>query len=326
MQTTLLIILAVIAILALWTQLAVASALRRHSPTGIFVPVTGGRLHLRDLGPRDAPPERTIVLLHGASCNLLALTLPLADKLTQNFRVIAIDRPGHGHSERPGGRAAASLALQARLIVEAMGAVGAPKALVVAHSWSGALAATLALDHPERVLGMGLLAPATHPWPGGIVWYYHAGSWPVIGWIFARLLPVPGAALTMQAGVDSVFHPQKPPANYVEETAVALLLRPGSFAANAEDVAGLYDQVSVNAGRYHKIAAPAFVIAGDSDGVVAAWLHLAALARDLPDVETHVLKGVGHVPHHADTAFVVSQIERLSARAASRQGQGIAVP
>ncbi len=326
MHITLLIIVAVIASLAIWTELAVASAFRRHPPTGIFVPVSGGRLHLRDLGPRDAPPERTIVLLHGASCNLLALTLPLADKLTQNFRVIAIDRPGHGHSDRPGGRAAASLAVQACLIVEAMDAVGAPKALVVAHSWSGALATTLALDHPERVLGLGLLAPATHPWPGGIVWYYHVGSWPVIGWIFARLLPVPGAALTMQAGVDSVFNPQKPPADYVEDTAVALLLRPDSFGANAEDVAGLYDQVSVNAGRYHKIAAPSFVIAGDSDGVVATWLHTAALARDLPDVETHVLKGVGHTPHHADTDFVISRIERLSARVTSRQGQSITVP
>jgi pimeloyl-ACP methyl ester carboxylesterase len=326
LQTILLFTLAVIAILAIWTQFAVARAFSRHPPTGIFVPVTGGRLHLRDLGPRDAPPERTIVLLHGASCNLLALTLPLAEKLSRSFRVIAIDRPGHGHSERPGGRACTGLPVQARLIVEAMEAVGVPKALILGHSWSGALATTLALEHPDRVLGLGLLAPATHPWPGGILWYYHVGSWPVIGWIFARLLPVPGAALTMQSGVDSVFQPQKPPANYVEDTAVALMLRPGSFIANAQDVAGLHAHVSANAGRYHRIAVPALVIAGDSDGVVATWLHTAALSRDLPDVETHVLKGVGHVPHHADTELVVSAMERLSARVASRRGHSIAAP
>jgi pimeloyl-ACP methyl ester carboxylesterase len=317
MQTAFLIAILAVAVLALWTRFVAAKAASRHPPTGIFVPVTGGRLHLRDLGPRDAPPERTIVMLHGASCNLLALTLPLAGPLSKTFRVIAIDRPGHGHSDRPGGRADASIARQAELISEAMVAAGAPKAIILAHSFSGALGLTLALDHPDRVAGLVLIGPVSHPWPGGITWYYHVGSWPVIGWIFSHLLPVPGAALTMQSGVNGVFAPQKPPPNYVETTALPLLLRPVNFMANAEDVAGLHAHVTERSKHYHRITAPAVVISGEDDRTVYTSIHTAALSRELPDVTVHVLKSVGHVPHHARTDFVVDAIEALAARLAT---------
>jgi pimeloyl-ACP methyl ester carboxylesterase len=314
MQTALLVILVLVVFLAFWTQIVVAKAISHHPPTGIFVPVSGGRMHLRDIGPRDAPPERTIVLIHGASCNLLALTLPLAEPLSKEFRVIAIDRPGHGHSDRPGGRADASVTRQTALISEAMLAAGVPRAIIVGHSWAGAVATTLAMDHPERVAGLVLLAPVSHPWPGGITWYYHVGSWPVIGRIFSHLLPVPGAAMTMQAGVDSVFTPQPSPPGYIEATALHLMLRPANFMANAEDVAGLFVHVSERAGSYSEIKIPTVVIAGEADGVVATSIHTAQLARELPDVKVHVLKGVGHTPHHAATDFVVGEIESLAGR------------
>jgi pimeloyl-ACP methyl ester carboxylesterase len=314
MLTTLIIIVAVLLVLAIWTQAVVAKAVTRHPPTGIFVEVTGGRLHLRDMGPRDAPAERTIVLLHGASCNLLALTLPLADALAKGFRVVAIDRPGHGHSDRPGGRVAASVTQQATLISEAMAAAGVPRAIVFGHSWSGALATTLAMDHPGRVAGLVLVAPVSHPWPGGITWYYHVGSWPVIGWLFSQLLPVPGAAMTMQSGVDSVFTPQKSPPGYIEDTALHLMLRPANFMANAEDVAGLYAHVTARAGRYGEIKAPTVIISGEKDGVVYTSIHTVGLARELSDVKVHIMPNVGHAPHHADTGFVVGEIDALAHR------------
>jgi pimeloyl-ACP methyl ester carboxylesterase len=317
MQTAFLVVLVPVVLLAFWTQIVVARAISRHPPTGIFVPVAGGRMHLRDIGARDAPPERTIILLHGASCNLLALTLPLAGPLSKSFRVIAIDRPGHGHSDRPGGRTDASVTRQAALISETMLAAGVPKAIVVGHSWAGAVATTLAMDHPERVAGLVLLAPVSHPWPGGITWYYHVGSWPLIGWIFSYLLPVPGAAMTMQAGVDSVFTPQPSPPDYIEATALHLMLRPANFMANAEDVAGLLAHVRERAGRYGEIKVPTVVISGDTDGVVATGIHTAQLARELPDVKVHVLKDVGHTPHHAATDFVVGEIEALAGRLGS---------
>jgi pimeloyl-ACP methyl ester carboxylesterase len=300
MTTTLFLLASLVAALALWTQIVAARAASDHPPSGIFVPVTGGRLHLRDMGPRDAPVARTVVLIHGASCNLMALTLPLAEPLlAAGFRVIAIDRPGHGWSERPGGRADAS-----------------PEAVIVAHSFAGAVATTLAMDHPVQVKGLVLLSPVTHPWPGGIAWYYTPGSMPVIGWIFARLLPVPGAALTMEAGIDSVFRPQPKPDDYARKTALPLLLRPDNFEANAQDVAALFAHVVGRAGRYGAIKAPTTIIAGTADTVVSSTIHAATFGREVTGAKTILLDNVGHAPHHADTALVLREIEAVSAQIA----------
>jgi pimeloyl-ACP methyl ester carboxylesterase len=307
----------VVAGLVAWTWIVAARALSRHPPNGVFVQVAGGRLHARDMGPRDAPAHRTIVMIHGASCNLMALTVPLAEPLVAaGFRVIAIDRPGHGHSDRPGGRADASPARQAALIAEAMAALGAPEAIVLAHSFAGAIGTTLAMDRPERVKGLLLIAPVTHPWPGGITWYYHPGSWPLVDLIFSNTLPVAGFAMTARAGIDGVFRPQPAPHDYIEATALRLMLRPHNFRANAQDVAGLAAHVAERAGRYGEIRQPTVVISGDADTVVLTSIHTAALSRELPDVKAVVLPGVGHVPHHADTVRVVAEARALSDRLA----------
>jgi pimeloyl-ACP methyl ester carboxylesterase len=300
-----------------WTWFASLRAASRFPPRGIFVPVTGGRLHIRDFGPRDATPHRTIVMIHGASCNHMALVVPLAQPLVDaGFRVIAVDRPGHGHSDRPGGRADASPVRQAALIAEALKAHGIGESIVLAHSFAGAIATTMAITHPAQVKGLLLLGPATHPWPGGIAWYYHPGSWPVVDLLFSNTLPVAGFAMTAKAGVDGVFQPQPAPADYIEATELPLMLRPANFRANAQDVAGLLDHVGAWVPRYPEIRQPVTLISGDKDTVVSTTIHTEALARQLPDVRKIVLPGVGHVPHHAETARVVAEAQALAERAA----------
>jgi pimeloyl-ACP methyl ester carboxylesterase len=315
MNAVLIVITLLFAVLAAWTQFVAARIGSEHPPAGIFVPVSGGRMHMRDVGPRDAPPERTLVFLHGASSNHQALTFPLEPLLRERYRIIAIDRPGHGHSDRPGGSADASLTRQAQLIGEAMAAAGAPRAIIVAHS----LATTLAMDAPERVAGLVLLGPVSHPWPGGIAWYYPIASSPIVGWLFSNVMTVPGAALSMDAGLRSVFHPQVPPEGYTKATALRLMLRPASFRANAEDVAALHAHVSARQARYPEIQAPTVIIAGDQDTTVRTSIHTEALARQLPNVRLVIMPGVGHVPHHADTARVVSEIDALADQIAERK-------
>ncbi|MFM9973312.1 MAG: alpha/beta fold hydrolase [Beijerinckiaceae bacterium] len=314
-------VVALLLLSAAWTQFVVARIRSEHPPAGVFVPVSGGRLHMRDIGPRDAPPERTLVLIHGASSNHMALTLPLEPLLRQRYRILAIDRPGHGHSDRPGGRADASPTRQAALISQAMTAAGAPRAIIVAHSFAGAVATSLAMDHPRHVAGLVLLGAVSHPWPGGIAWYYHPASTPVFGWLFSSIMAVPGAAFSMEAGLRGVFHPQVPPEGYVKATALRLMLRPASFRANAEDVAALHAHVSAQNARYAEIMAPTVLIAGEQDTTVSTSIHSQALARQLPDVRIVILPGVGHVPHHADTERVVSEIDALSERIAAKNSE-----
>ena len=86
----LLILLAALAILALVTWTGAVLAERAHPAQGRMVEVAGARLHVVEIGPRDAPP---IVMLHGASSNLEVMR-PLAERLSHDHRVVLIDRPG----------------------------------------------------------------------------------------------------------------------------------------------------------------------------------------------------------------------------------------
>ena len=95
---------------------------RRYPPTGRFVEVEGCRLHYREEGPERDAARGTIVLLHGASSNLVESMLGLGARLSQRYRVIAFDRPGHGWSERKRGLGEAEPARQAALLAERLAA------------------------------------------------------------------------------------------------------------------------------------------------------------------------------------------------------------
>src|SRR5690349_17580673 len=68
-----------------------------YPPTGRFIDADGVRVHAREVGQTGLP---RVLLIHGASSNLLELWGPLADELAPLHRVIAYDRPGMGYSGR----------------------------------------------------------------------------------------------------------------------------------------------------------------------------------------------------------------------------------
>ncbi len=290
---------------------------RAYPPTGRFVAFDGGgRLHYTERTPAG-PPRGTVVLLHGASGNQADVMLPLGDGLAaQGFHVVAPDRPGHGWSDRPDGEADASPARQAALIRDGLGKLGITRALVFGHSLAGAVAVNFALDQADFTAGLILASPVTHPWPGGdIAWYYHAAASPLAGPLFNRTVTMPMGLAVLDAGIRGVFAPQAPPPDYAERTGVALVLRPADFAANAQDVAHLYDFVSVQAPRMGAITAPTAIVTGDHDGVVLYRVHSFASARVIPGATLRVLPGVGHSPHWAEPDVVLAQILDVAARA-----------
>ena len=171
-------VLTALVLLALVTQAGVVAVQRAYPPQGRMIEVDGAVIHVVDIGPHDAGPP--IVMLHGASSNLEAMRHPLGDMLATNHRVILIDRPGHGWSTRA-RREDATPQIQARMIDEALAKLGIDRAIFVVHSWSGALGARIALDDPQRVAGLVMLAPVTHPWRGGVGRYNEIIATPVIG-------------------------------------------------------------------------------------------------------------------------------------------------
>jgi pimeloyl-ACP methyl ester carboxylesterase len=316
------VILVLLALGAAVTWLGVARLERAHRPAGRFIEVSGGRLHVVELAPVqqvDGPP---VVLLHGASGNLEDQRFTLGAALAQRHRVILFDRPGHGFSERTGGSAAASPGQQAAMIDEALGHLGIERTIVVGHSWSGALASALAIDFPARVAGLVLLAPVTHPWPGGIFWYNALASAPVVGRLFVHAVALPLGLLLIRSAVANVFAPQAPPPDYIRRTATRLVLRPREFVANAQDLAVLKEFVAAQVPRYGAIRAPTLIISGDRDSVVSLDAHARAAAALIPGARLIVLEGVGHMLQHVAVDTVVAAVDELASRATDHREEG----
>jgi pimeloyl-ACP methyl ester carboxylesterase len=287
----------------------------RYPPAGRFVEVAGGRLHVVEMAPQGREPEATVLLLHGASGSSGDPMTALGERLARRFRVVAVDRPGSGWSDRIGGAGAASPATQARIMRAALRDIGIERAIVVGHSWAGALALNLALDHADVVSGLVLLAPVSHPWPGGgISWYYRPATWPVLGRLLLWTVTTPAGLLLMKPTLSVVFAPQAPPAGYLDRSRIPLVLRPRAFRANAEDVSGLYAFVVEQSRRYGAIRAPTAIVSGDADTIVWTNLHSRSLEREIPGARLVILPGVGHMPHHAAPDIVAREIEAVAAK------------
>jgi pimeloyl-ACP methyl ester carboxylesterase len=303
-------------ILALITQAGVLALQRAYPAQGRMIEVTGAALNVLDIGPRDstAPP---IVMIHGASSNLEAMRRPLGDLVASNRRVILVDRPGHGWSTR--ARLADSTpAIQGKMIEEALEKLGIGKAIFVVHSWAGALGARMALDYPERVAGLVMLAPVAYPWRGGVGWYNKVVTTPVIGPLLAYTVTLPTGYFLTEPGARGVFLPQAMPNGFVEVTATPLLLRPREFLANAWDLVTLKAAVVEQAPHYRDIEAPAVVISGDADKTVWTNIHSRPFVAAVPNARLIVLPGIGHMVPYAAPDLVVHEIDAMIGNIARR--------
>jgi len=282
---------------------------------GTKVAVAGAGLNVVDLGPKEAS-GLPIVLIHGASSNLEAMRRPLGDLLAQHHRVILIDRPGHGWSTRE-RETDSTPDVQAQMIDEALQKLGVPRVVLVVHSLAGALGAKMALDHPERLAGLVMLAPVTHPWRGGVGWYNRAITTPVIGKLLAHTVTLPLGLVVAKRAAREVFLPQAMPENFVGDTATLLLLRPREFIANAWDLVTLKAAVTAQAPRYGEIAVPVTVVSGDVDTTVSTNIHSRPFVATVRGAKLIVLEGVGHMVQNAAPDLVVSEIEAMLGKASA---------
>ena len=303
------IVVAALAFLALVTQAGVLVAQRAHPAQGRMIEVAGAVLHIVDIGPRDAagPP---VVMLHGASSNLEVMRQPIGERLAKDHRVILIDRPGHGWSARA-NLEDSTPEIQGRMIDDALAKLGVGRAIFVVHSWAGALGLRMALDYPQRVAGLVMLAPVAYPWPGGVGQYNRIVTLPLIGPLLAYTITLPLGTFVAESGVRGVFLPQTMPDGFVENTATSLLLRPRDFLANARDLVTLKAAVAEQAPRYAEIKAPITILSGDVDKTVSTSIHSRPLAAAAPNAKLIVLSGVGHMVQNAVPDLVISEIEAM---------------
>lgn len=272
---------------------ACAAAPASDSAATRFVDAAGVRTHVGQWGEGDP-----LLLIHGASSDMAVFAPTVIPLLQGRHLVTAYDRPGMGFTaERPAN--AHALEVQAKVAAGVIEAIGLRKPVVIAHSFGGAVALRLALDRPDLISGLVLIAPVAYEWPGGVAWHAYVSANPVLGPLFNYVVAQPFAQSAARSGVKGSFAPAEAPDDYVEDAAVLRAVRPAAMGASARDLVALKKEVIGQQDRYAGIALPVAILAGDGDTVVSTTIHARKLEATLSSVRLDVLANVGHMPHEA---------------------------
>ncbi len=234
-----------------------------------------------------------MLLLHGLVAGADCFRR-LGDELPEDRRVVALDLPGGGYSDRP-CEGDASFRGTAELVAEVITALGMERPVVLGHSYGGAIALEVATWRPELLGAMILIAPA-HPFSqreDPLVRFYLSkpGRW------FARMLPrVPRWLMLetfrrMPGDRGNVSYEQIEP--YLQT-----LRHPGTIGyvlrmlkSWNEDMRRLAEAL-----RAKKPAVPTFLLWGELDPIVPASTG-AELMEHLGACEQATMPGVGHLPN-----------------------------
>ena len=252
-----------------------------------------------------------------ASSTTFEFSQTLAPRLESTHRILMVDRPGHGYSTRP--KQAHTLGVQAAMMASVLeNLVPNEKAVIVGHSFGGAVALRLALDRPDLVEGIVLIAPVSHDWGSdATAWYSKVAARPILGPPFSQLIPLVGPR-QLEDGIVGVFHPEPAPENYVENSAATLLFRPHEFRANARDVAALRSELAAQQARYTELKMPITLYSGLKDTVIKPELHAGKLIKQVPQLTIIDLPEGGHMPHHGHGAAIAETIRTLSSASVSQ--------
>ncbi len=278
-------------------------------PTGQFVEVPGARLHVVERG--QGP---TILLVHGLSGQLANFDYGMIEPLSRDFRVVAVDRPAAGWSTRTAG-AAADLRAQADTLAALIDKLGLGQPLVVGHSLGGAISLALATYHPERVGGLALIAPLTHP-PEEVSPVFKAMTVPS-AWVrklIAWTLLIPMSIRNRAQVMDIVFGPDPVPHDFPTRGGGLLALRPSHFLGASEDLLGAAHSLPPLLPRYADLRVPVSILYGREDRILDYAQNGEAFVARLPGARLTLVNGGHMLPVTAvDTsvAFVRSAAARL---------------
>jgi pimeloyl-ACP methyl ester carboxylesterase len=277
-------------------------------PQGIFVDVPGARLHVHEQGHGPA-----LLLIHGLGGNMAHFTYEVTRQLAHHHRVVTVDRPGSGYSARRPGTPA-GLREQAAALAALIGRLELEQPLVVGHSYGGAVALALALDHPELVAGLSLLAPLTHlPDEAPPPFRPLAGHSALLRRLLACTVATPRAIARGGAVLEQVFAPDPVPHDFPTRAGGLLGLRPGQFIAMAEDMGALPAQLPAYSRRYGELRMPVAMLFGRDDRIVPYHEHGVALACKVPHAVLETVEG-GHMLPVAQPDLTVQFIRAAAAR------------
>lgn len=269
--------------------------------------VGGARLHYVDVGP-DHAAGPAIVMVHGLMGQLRNFSHSLAGMLATDHRVILVDRPGWGYSKLTGPRP--GIAAQGAMLGELIERLGLEQPLVVGHSMGGAVSLALALQRPELVRGLALIAPYTQPFERPPAVFQALVVPAVLRGLLAWTLAVPLAMRIARARSRAIFAPDPVPADFPVRGGGLLSIRPASFLAGTFEIGIAKAEMEAQAPRYGEIAVPVAILYGVGDTLLDPALHGRKTAEALPDARFETIEG-GHMLPVTHAAEVDSWLRRV---------------
>jgi len=231
------------------------------------MPLTAGIYYFENNGHWDRP---AVILIHGAGGN--HLYWPAEIRRLKDQRIYALDLPGHGKS---GGIGLQSIEDYARSVLNFLDALKINKAIFVGHSMGGAVALSLGIHNPSRVLGLGLIATAPR---------LRVSPDLIASSSVAATLPV-----AVKSVVEMAFNPQTNPR--IREMAAQRMLEARYPVLHGDFLAcDVFDENSLQG----RVKAPCLIICGSDDRMTPVRYSEAMHSR-IKKSMLHVVNGAGHM-------------------------------
>jgi pimeloyl-ACP methyl ester carboxylesterase len=234
--------------------------------------------------------DTTFLLLHGFGESLISFRA-LVDPLAQHYRVVAVDLPGFGLSDKPAGHY--DLATTVARMQDFINRWTSGPVVVVGHSMGGEVAAALGLADPKRIVALVLIAPAGYalaPWlndTAALGWLREGG----IGSAIAYLLPMHDPVWLAEPANRLEYEPYLDPAY---RGAARRVLAEFDFGALRE--------------RFRDLSQPVLLLWGSDDPTIAPSAG-QAIVQELRRGSLVIIPGALHRPQETHPDQVLTAIQ-----------------
>jgi len=233
-----------------------------------------------------------VVLIHGNAGSIEDFEFGAIEKLSSNYHVMAVERPGHGKSDRPNGKTV-DVEYQARLLHQVLSSLSVARPVLVGHSWGAALALSYALQYPTEVSALILVAPAAYPDAGEGRLLQAINKPPVIGDVPLLLGRSFLGRHILKGILRRAFSPQPLPEKYFGLVASSWLGRK-QLKAYLDDESSLNASLRKLSKRYSEISIPVVILTGDHDQIVSPRENAYRLKDSIANSQLVELKDTGH--------------------------------
>jgi pimeloyl-ACP methyl ester carboxylesterase len=296
-----------LALSALAIRLKTRAVEAEYPPLGQFIDVDGVRLHVVVRGEGEP-----LVLLHGNGSNVLDLECAgLIDRAAERYRVIALDRPGFGYSERPRSTIWTADA-QARLIQKALKQLGIERPIVAAHSMGTQVALALAMQFPDDVKSLALLSGYYFPSLRVDAVVNSPPALPIVGDLLRLTISPWLGRVAWPLMVRRLFAPSQITPSF-RAYPVWMSLRPTALRAAAAEMLLAITGAAALAKRYRGLKVPVVIMAGTDDRYVDAGWNSVRLHGEIEGSELTLAPGAGHMVHHIVPEEVMAAIDAAAA-------------